>query len=52
MKLVGLRNLMLKRRRVGMLKGSRREEEMLVELDCMAACNSPGGQVRSGKLGE
>ena len=29
--------------RGGVLKG-RREEEIRVELDCMAACNSPGGQ--------
>ena len=30
----------LKRRR-GSVKGKSREEEMEVELDCIAACNSP-----------
>ena len=35
------RNVKLKGRG-GVLKG-RREEEIQVELDCMAACNSPGG---------
>ena len=49
-KLIGSRRL---RKRGGMVKGSSSmdKEEMLVELDCIAACSSPGGQA-GGQVGE
>ena len=49
MKLIGERRL---KKGGGVVKGvSSREEEMLVELDCIAACSSPGGQA-GGQVGE